>query len=97
MTAVKIYKRLDPCRCGCQGSDPWHRESYKRVVSAVRDLAAPVRVVIDRGRSVLAVAEGCAQLPWGRTRVVQTNTGNWFVDHEDYLVVSNAPRGGIHD
>ena len=27
-----ITKRLDPCTCGCKGSDPWHLKSYKRVL-----------------------------------------------------------------
>lgn len=31
-TSVRIVKRLDPCKCGCQGGDPWHKRIYTRVL-----------------------------------------------------------------
>jgi hypothetical protein len=37
MTAkVTITKRIDPCNCGCQGQDPQHKQSYKRVLHEER-------------------------------------------------------------
>lgn len=31
-TPQTIRNRWDPCTCGCEGSDPWHRAKYRRVV-----------------------------------------------------------------
>lgn len=31
-TKATVY-RSKQCRCGCHGSDPWHRHSYKRTVT----------------------------------------------------------------
>lgn len=31
-----IMARLTPCNCGCQGADPWHRATYRRVVDEVQ-------------------------------------------------------------
>ena len=31
-TLARIIRRLDPCKCGCQGKDSWHRRSYTRTL-----------------------------------------------------------------
>jgi hypothetical protein len=36
MTKAKIetvLMRTGPCRCGCKGTDPWHRRTLKRAVA----------------------------------------------------------------
>lgn len=30
---VKVWNRTAPCRCGCKGQDPWHKERYSRVIT----------------------------------------------------------------
>lgn len=32
-TVQTIMNRLTPCGCGCKGRDPWHRASFRRVVT----------------------------------------------------------------
>lgn len=53
----RIINRLGPCRCGCQGQDPWHKETYWRVVTVTGDgegtvrmpySTQPVRVTLDK-------------------------------------------------
>ena len=29
----RIIVRTEPCRCGCEGSDPWYRRNYSRRVT----------------------------------------------------------------
>jgi hypothetical protein len=33
-----ITYRFKPCNCGCKGSDPWHKTTYRRVVRNVREM-----------------------------------------------------------
>ena len=30
-----IQTRTEPCNCGCQGSDPWHKKYYTRTVTNI--------------------------------------------------------------
>lgn len=41
-TKVTITKRIDPCNCGCHGSDPWHQKSYERVIRDVVETTGAV-------------------------------------------------------
>ena len=56
-----ILTRLAPCRCGCGGSDSWHKPTIKR---AIRDaeVVTPVLAGIHLG---WLVATGTAKMPWG--------------------------------
>lgn len=56
-TRCRIINRLGPCRCGCQGQDPWHKETYWRVVTVTGEgegtvrmpySTQPVRVTLDK-------------------------------------------------
>lgn len=53
----RILNRVGPCRCGCQGQDPWHKETYWRVVTETAPgegtvrmpySTKPVRVTLDK-------------------------------------------------
>ncbi len=61
------YKWPNPCNCGCQGQDPWHRATYKRVVKNIKD--------------TFGSTEGFVKLPFSTkpVRVVKT-CGVWVVD-----------------
>lgn len=68
---VTIMSRSEPCKCGCQGSDPWHARSFKRVV---RDIA-PANMAPNTTRYTWGVMEclrvGKATFPWGEETVYE--------------------------
>lgn len=72
-TTTKITRRLadSPCGCGCQGSDPWHQQTYDRVITNVRDEGGR-RVVhaYGYGHQVEYIRTGTARLPWGEGKQV---------------------------
>ena len=86
-TQTRIYKRLTPCNCGCQGQDPWHRRYFKRVLKNVREIA-PQNCNTTLG-VIEVVMEAEASLPWGTTRVVgeliAPNTYFWVIDKDAML------------
>lgn len=72
--AFKILMRLKPCRCGCQGKDPWHQKYIKREVYGVVPLPAPIKVFWSRPDMVgVEMGEyrlqGMAKFPWGEKPV----------------------------
>ena len=38
-----IIVRVEPCRCGCGGRDPWHRANYRRVVTKTSETTGTAR------------------------------------------------------
>lgn len=99
----RCWNRSKPCTCGCQGRDPWHQQSYRRVV---RDVTR-----IDD-----VTEEGWIKL-LGRVRVTRTKVtqfvydethpncgyfepvlrsdgtqpwGGWHIDRDSYLDAQNA-------
>lgn len=70
MTTNTIRVRSTTCKCGCHGRDPWHRQSYKRVVRQVVQVEATTNTT-DIARQVV-VARGVASFPWGEESVVAT-------------------------
>jgi hypothetical protein len=78
-TTTQLVIRARPCNCGCQGQDPWHRASYRRVVTLLPG----------------SDTEGTVQHPGGITRVSRkihgtlrdgrTDYGTWVFDgdHRD--------------
>jgi len=58
---VKITQRMNPCMCGCRGTDPQHAATVKRVI---RDYAAFDLVLSLKTRSAV-VARGTYAHPEG--------------------------------
>ena len=88
----RIDIRTEPCRCGCLGSDPWHRASFDRKVRNVVVLEEP-RVFASGYMAELATAE--AKFPWGIERVhayiyirdgVPARIADWRRVEQDYSV-----------
>jgi hypothetical protein len=81
---TKIIYRIDQCKCGCHGTDPWHKKSFNRQLYGVTDTwaLAKVEAYTDHKR---ICARAHAQLPWGYVTVVQVVLDNghalgWFVE-----------------
>ena len=64
---VTIRNRLGKCNCGCQGRDPWHARTFKRVVTTTSEGVEDGRT--HEGFTWLVVARGEAQFPWGVDKV----------------------------
>ena len=76
--------RVDPCRCGCKGNDPWHRASFKRAVWAVQLLDEPqLTNDLDGYCTTYVVATAVIKAPWGeqdvqlRVRVHKNGRLDW--------------------
>lgn len=87
-----ITKRMKPCNCGCKGRDPWHKESYRRVLRNKLPSAGDVRTAWEDQTPIQA--EAVASFPWGETRVVQMRKAPgrpawWMIDLDDMLNVMN--------
>jgi len=39
-----ILNKLKPCGCGCHGSDPWHKATYRRVVTITSSTTGTVKL-----------------------------------------------------
>jgi len=63
-----IIARKKSCNCGCKCQDSWHKPSFKRAVSDVVAIDAIANVGFMP--TMVAVAHGVAQFPWGREEVV---------------------------
>jgi hypothetical protein len=86
---TRIIKRSDPCSCGCNGRDPWHRRAYKRILRDAHP--AMGRVYITDGFTIDIQAEALARMPWGPTRVVQhARNGLWYIDRDSMLDAMNG-------
>jgi hypothetical protein len=48
METARIYCRFEPCRCGCGGTDPWHRTYYRRKVRQTGECEGWVRLPFSR-------------------------------------------------
>ena len=76
----RIRARIDPCKCGCAGRDPWHAASFQRVVRKVIEVD-PTPAVTRWGVRSTIVARGTARFPWGADAVgllaVKCSTGRW--------------------
>jgi len=66
---VKLTNRMSPCRCGCNGTDPWHQATYERVLRNVQPATGTVMV---KGHPASWDIRGTAEvkLPWGIARAV---------------------------
>jgi hypothetical protein len=40
----QILNKLEPCCCGCHGQDPWHRATYRRIVTRLSETEGTVRM-----------------------------------------------------
>ena len=60
-----ITNRINPCRCGCSGTDPWHRKTFRRRVKQIRRVkgTAVKRCDWGTGARIEIVAVGRAKLP----------------------------------
>lgn len=67
---VRIETRRGPCKCGCKGSDPWHRKTYHRAIENARAVENGPSVDGMPGLAFVVSDEGEAIFPWGRERVV---------------------------
>ena len=69
---AEITRRLSdsPCNCGCQGGDSWHKQSFDRVLSNVRDESGKRVVHAYGGYAVDYVRTATARLPWGEGKPV---------------------------
>lgn len=76
---AKVIFRDGPCRCGCQGKDPWHQAFYRRTIRNVRPAQGSART---RDGKVDIVREGVAQLPVGKVRVVEAAAKQFHYDEE---------------
>ncbi len=66
---AKIVVRDRPCRCGCHGSDPWHRRAY--VLEVIEFVAVdPTGNHGDTAQPTIN-GRGVARFPWGLTAVVR--------------------------
>ena len=41
---TQIINKLETCNCGCGGHDPWHRQTYQRVVNQTSETTGTVRL-----------------------------------------------------
>ena len=39
-----IINKTKPCNCGCNGTDPWHKSTYKRSVTQTSDTTGTVKL-----------------------------------------------------
>lgn len=61
-----ITCRLTPCACGCEGSDPWHKQTYTRHVRDIVPQEGQCFVhAHGYNRPVAFRAVGTARLPFG--------------------------------
>lgn len=82
--STTITRRIDPCGCGCQGSDPWHAREFKREIVNVKRATGKAKT-IAYSHPVEIIAEGAARLPWGEGRMVRVvevaflgRSAGWF-------------------
>lgn len=69
---VRIAKRLEPCTCGCRGSDPWHRRDYDRTVRGiVREEGTAASCYASSRNPYPYDARGVARFPFGEREVVR--------------------------
>lgn len=82
---MEITNRVDPCRCGCGGQDPWHARSFDRVVHDIVDIH--VEDTFGNTTKTL-IKKGTAQFPWGRDAVY------FLVTHPSHLLPDDYVRRG---
>ena len=66
---TEIVRRLEPCDCGCYGSDPWHQRSYLRKLYDRQPASGRGRTLAMGVQPVVETA--WAHLPWGEGRRVR--------------------------
>ena len=73
---VEVLARQSGCRCGCGGSDSWHRHTFDRAVREVQVHESPVQL----GRARWEAARGVVRLPWGyeQVRAVMISEGSLY-------------------
>lgn len=93
---TQIFSRMTACGCGCKGRDSHHRQSFSRQLQDTRPASGTARVrVLGSPSAQPIVAEAVAQLPWGKTRVVEVAEfgglrTRWMVDYDDMISVMNG-------
>lgn len=85
MNADTVIARIEPCTCGCKGSDPWHRSNFRRVLRNVEELPAGSSARIRAYGDARPVSKRArVSLPWGTaTAVLVVVAGRnfaWFVE-----------------
>lgn len=79
-TVETVYRKL-PCRCGCKGRDPWHRQSYKRRVGLMV-ASDPTRGACKLPFGWVTLERTAYQLESGRTVY-----GPWIFDPSEYTAL----------
>lgn len=72
--AEQIINRLRPCRCGCGGKDPWHKSTYRRVVTKATETEGTVQLPMST-KPVRVTRES-----WFSELLNRPNYGAWIVD-----------------
>lgn len=72
MKEMIITALWDTCNCGCEGRDPWHKNSFKRKVK-ITGFINIIEEISDEFHSV-AYATGTARFPWGEEEVIKKQT-----------------------
>lgn len=68
---AEIVSRVEPCRCGCQGRDPWHARTFTRELHDVTEVE-PIEVKVRAYREpLLARRVAWAHFPWGDEEVAE--------------------------
>lgn len=84
MKAEQIIARLKPCNCGCHGSDPWHKPTYRRVVRDIEQVSEyRQRGTVSLPQSnqpVTVYRDGCYSERCGRILY-----GAWIVDRSTII------------
>lgn len=74
-THVKIRNLKTRCDCGCDGSDPWHRETYTRNVNNIEATAETLDTVCGQQR---VTRKGYARFPYGVVQVAFSPLYGWI-------------------
>lgn len=91
MDTKTITKRIQPCSCGCGGRDPWHAQTFERVIKDIAPETGTCRVTAY-SEPVTYRSVGRAKFPWSEdlVKVVEVtievngrvyNMG-WFIARE---------------
>lgn len=71
LRAVDITNRVDPCGCGCKGSDPHHARNFTRTITQVEEVPTGTQVRTRAYGTGPVRRIGWARFPWGRERVAE--------------------------
>lgn len=64
---TKITNRIEPCRCGCHGQDPWHQKAYTRRIFNMVDASGTVPTAMKK--NCRYDKQGWVRVPWSKDPV----------------------------